>query len=315
MIISKLDFSNIALVGLCAVVLAGCGESDLKELQEQELDDVIAQLNAPDTGSANPGSEGNAGGEQNPSGIDLSQYDLVFSDDFDGNSLDPRNWNTSLAWGPDFVIYEQQQYYVDTDTNPDFGYDPFTVADGNLTISAVPTPENLRAAANEQPWLSGVLTTRDTFDLTYGYIEMRVDVPVGRGLWPALWMLGSGSNGLKPETYIFEHNGATPDSVFHNYNYTGSDNLTRSPGQQEVLNTNLSQGFHTIGLRWSAGELLFYVDDQPTYRIIGENVAAEDMYLILNLAVGGNWAGSPDGATVFPADLIVDYVRVYQPRI
>lgn len=287
-----------------ALGLSACGKSDLVELQELELDAALDELNEPGSGAANPDSTA--------AGPDLSQFDLVFSDDFNGAVLDPANWNTSFVWGPDVVLYEQQQYYVDTESDPDFGYNPFTVADGILTISAAETPENLRAAANEMPWLSGVLTSRNKFDFTFGYIEARIDVPAGRGLWPAMWMLSSDNDGLKPEVYIVEFNGAVPDSAFHNYNYTDSDNLTRSPGQQEVLDTGLSEGFHTVGLLWSAGELLFYVDGQPTYRIIGENVAAQDMYLILDLAVGGIWPGSPDGTTSFPTELLVDYVRVYQ---
>lgn len=328
------EHSNIVralLAGILVAGLASCGDSDLVDIHERDLDDAIAALNEPSSapanpattpdagaeGEAEPGSENEQNGEQdpgtdNPLSIDLSQYELVFNDEFNADSLDASKWNTSLPWGPDFFIYNQLQYYVDTQGSSDFGYNPFSLDGETLTISAIETPESLRAAASEQAWLSGVLTTADHFDLTYGYIETRISVEEGRGLWPAFWMLGSALDGLRPELFIMEHDGSKRDSFFHNYNYQDSSGDLLSPGQQEVIREGLSSGFHTVGVRWSESEMLFYIDGTPSYRIIGENVPRENMYLILNLAIGGIWPGAPDATTPRPASISIDYVRAYQ---
>lgn len=311
---------NPIVATLCilpVIALSGCGESDLIELQERELSDARAAYE-----KAVENSETETGGEDegdddipipsSPNGIDLNQYNLVFSDEFSDTTLDTTKWNTALSWGPDLVIYDQQQYYVDLLISPDFGYNPFSIDNGSLTITASQTPENLRSAANEQLWLSGVITSANKFDFTYGYIEARVELQEGRGVWPAFWMLSSAFEGLKPELFIMEYDGAKPESLFHNYNYQDAEGNLRSPGQWEVSSPNFSDGFRKVGVLWSPGELLYYIDDEPRYRIVGDNVASQDMYLILNLAMGGVWAGATDSTTPDPVSVSFDYVRVFQ---
>jgi len=204
------------------------------------------------------------------------------------------------------------QYYVDTQNSPGFGYNPFSLDGEVLTITANETPDSLRSVANEQPWLSGVLTTAEKFDFTYGYIEASISVEPGRGLWPAFWMLSSDFDNIRPELFIMEYDGSRPDSIFHNYNYTDIDGSLRSPGQWEVSSTEFSEGFQKVGVSWEPEELLFYINDVPRYRIVGENVSQQNMYLIMSLAVGGIWPGAPDGTTPVPASIDVDYIRVYQ---
>lgn len=299
-----MKFKVVAVCALAAGVVA-CGESDLLNIHERELNDAIAALDEPDPVAANP---------TDPLSIDLTEYNLVFSDEFRGDSIDASKWNTALTWGPDFVVYDQLQYYVDTLNAPDFGYDPFSFDGENLTITAIETPEGLRAEANEQAWLSGVLTTAGKYDLTYGFVEANVSFQQGRGIWPSFWLLSSELEGLRPELYVMEYDGSSPDSVFHNYNYLDADGDLRSPGQQETIRTGLSSGFHTFGIRWAPAELVFYIDRVPTYRIIGENVPNQDMFMILNLAMGGVWPGAPDGTTPRPASITFDYVRVFEPK-
>jgi len=379
-------FVQTAVASIVVLSLTACGQSDLVDLQERELNDARIAAQARPVGAANPtepatpgstdsggstagsdsgsgtsdsestggavdgntagesssgttgdtggntggdsGSTGDSGGAtggatggdnnggetsgQSGNGVDLGLYNLVFSDEFNGASIDADKWNTALSWGPDLVVYDQLQYYVDVQNNPDFGYNPFSFDGENLTISAIETPDALRASANEQSWLSGVLTTASKFDLTYGYIEARVDLQSGRGVWPGLWMLSTEFDGLKPELFIMEYDGARPDSIFHNYNYQDADGNLRSPGQWEVVLPGISEGFHTVGLAWSPEELLYYIDGEPRYRIVGANVSSQNMYLIFNLAIGGIWPGAPDGTTSKPATLVVDYVRAYQ---
>lgn len=296
---------------LLSVTLVACGESDLVELHERQFDDAIAgsgsESEAPPLAPGNP----DEGLPPPVADLDLTQYELAFIDDFRGDTIDAAKWDTAL-WAPDTVIYDQLQFYVDAQSEGGPLPSPFSFNGEQLTISAVSATSEQRADANEQAYLSGLLTTRNIFEFTYGYIEARVKMQPGQGTWPSLWMLGSDTNGINPEVYIFEYNGAKPDSVFHNYNYLDPDGNLRSPGQQEVRIDGLSDDHRVLGLRWSPGELLYYVDGQPSYRIVGDNVPTESMYLVLNLAMGGVWPGSPDSTTPDPAILEVDYVRVYE---
>jgi len=372
MLTTTMKYKKTLTACLVSLALSACGESDLVELQERELDDARQMAQSPTLGPANPldgdtgasdsdggttgsstggttggsadgttgtatagntdgqttvaGTDGSTGGDtssqgsgntsgdsgESGNGVDLTGYDLVFEDEFRSATIDESKWNTALTWGPDLIVYDQLQYYIDLQNSPDFGYNPFNLNGEELTITAIETPDNLRAAANEQPWLSGVLTTADTFSFTYGYIETSVNTQEGLGVWPAFWMLSREFEGLKPELFIMEYNGSKPDSLFHNYNYQDADGNLRSPGQWEVISEEFSEGFHKVGVAWSPEELLFYIDDEPRYRIVGENVSKQDMYLILNLAIGGNWPGAPDGTTPTPASIVIDYVRVYQ---
>ena len=289
--------TNASVACLLMLALTGCGESDLVEMQERELNDAIAKEELAATAL--------------PAQLNLTGFELMFRDEFNDDSIDEEKWDTSL-FSADTVIFDQLQYYVDALDPEETLPSPFSFDGDNLIISATSTLEDQRADANEQPYLSGILTTKDRFNFRYGYIEARIDFPEGRGIWPALWMLAANSDGLQPEVYIVEYNGDKPDSAFHNYNYVDVDGNLRSPGQQEVQSIGLSDGFQTFGLRWSPSELLFYVNGQPSWRVIGENLPNEDMFLILNLAIGGVWPGAPDGTTPDPATLQVDYIRVYQ---
>ena len=297
---------NAIAVSLSVSMLSACGDSDLEEIHEQELDDAIVSFEAPLVSSALPNSE-----SITPANIDLSDYELVFGDEFNDMTLDANKWTTSL-WPEDTIVFNQLQFYVDIQNDTQTLNSPFTLNGQYLTISATPTPDDQRSIANEQAYLSGILSTRDTFDLTFGYIEARVDVETGRGIWPSLWMFGSASDGLRPELYLLEHDGAKADSIFYNYNYVDNDGNLRSTGQREVEFEGFADSFHTIGLKWTSEEILFYINGQPSYRIVGQNVPNEDMFLILNLAMGGIWPGAPDATTPDPATFKVDYIRVYQ---
>jgi len=239
---------------LLALTLSSCGDSDLVELHERELDDAVAALDPPEEITEETDAQ-----MLSPE-LDLSQFELTFSDEFNGTEIDEEKWNTSL-FGPETVIFEQLQYYVDTQNR---------------------------------------------------YVETRVDLPAGRGTWPSLWMLAADSMGRSPEVYIFEYDGGRADSIFHNYNYVDGEGNLRSPSQQESEVAGISEGFHTFGMRWTPSEMLFYINGQPSWRIVGENLPDEDMFLVLNLAMGGLWPGDPDDTTPDPAIFEIDYIRVYE---
>lgn len=292
---------DLRLVSACVFMglVAACSDSDLEEYHETEFNSAIADLEVADLGAAEPVI------------IDLNEYELVFEDNFNGNTIDDAKWATAL-WEPGTILYDQQQHYVDTQDIDQTFATPFSIDNGVLTISATETPEAELSTAFNQPWLSGMLTTREDFEFTYGYVEARISAEAGTGLWPGFWMLGSELDGLQPQIYIMEHNGSIPDAVAHNYNFTDSEGDIRSPGQQSVAVSGFTTGFNTVGLRWTQSELVFFVNGQPTYRVIGDSVPTEDMYLIVNLAMGGIWSGDTDSTTSDPSNFEVDYVRVYQ---
>lgn len=239
-------------------------------------------------------------------------YSLVFSDEFTGYSLDTSKWNSSYRWGPGWAINGEKQYYVDRINNPDFGHSPFEFDGNTLTISAIRTPDHLAASANWQPYLSGALTTFNKFKMRYGYVEIRAKLPKGRGLWSAFWMLHQTDNDRRPEIDVLEYIGDQPNTIFNTYHYYDNWNLRSTPSY-EAPGPDYSADFHTYGMKWEPGKITWYVDGVARNTHIDGNVAWEDMYLLVNLAVGGWWPGDPDGSTVFPAQYKIDYIRAYQP--
>ena len=157
----------------------------------------------------------------------LQDYTLVFSDEFNGNTLDTSKWNTAYLWGTDLFINSEEQYYVDVNNDPEFGFNPFSFDGENLSINSIRTPEALKPKALNQPYLSGVITSYDAFKFTYGYVEARAKVPYGTGLWPAFWLLNAYYVDDEPEIDIMEFIGDDQDVVYHTYHYYDSDDVLR----------------------------------------------------------------------------------------
>lgn len=239
-------------------------------------------------------------------------YRLVFNDEFRGSSLDSAKWSSRYRWGPWWTINNEKQFYVDAINEPDFGHSPFTFDGENLTISASKTPGNLKGRANNKNYLSGALTTHGKFKMRYGYVEMRARLPKGKGLWPAFWLLHNQENGRRPEIDVVEMLGDKTDLVYQTYHYYNNRSLRSTPSYK-VWGSDFSADFHTYGMQWEPGRITWYVDGQATNSYADGSVAAEDMYLLVNLAVGGSWPGSPNGSTRFPAKYTIDYIRAYAP--
>lgn len=330
--LSKHSIATVA-VSLAALFIASCGESDIPDLQRDAIIDAQERIAAnqqqqnaeaeaaaalPDEPSdpvegENPSTEMQVSEPAEPaSTIDLTGFELVFNESFNGDSLDTEKWTTAFRFGPELIINNEEQFYVDTVNNPNFGFNPFVLDGGTLTISAVETPDALLDAAVQQPYLSGVLTTADRFAFTHGIVEMRARIPAGSGLLSQFWMLPDVFEGLRPQVFIMEARGDGTDSVFHTYNYQDSNDDLQTTGVLESTGTDFSADFHNYAVEWSPGELIFYIDGVEFQRVASENVASQDMYMIVNLAVGGAFAGSPNESTTFPAQLSIDHVRVFQ---
>ena len=168
-------------------------------------------------------------------------------------------------------------------------------------------------ALNRQPFLSGIITSYDSFRFLYGRVEARARMPAGKGLWAAFWLL----NGYyhqdqpeDPEIDIIEAIGDT--TTTGNFAYHYGDGVDRFSSEGQAVIADFSADFHTYGVEWTPGRIIWTVDGRETHRVEGDKVSSEQMYLLANLAVGGDFPGSPDETTRFPATYEIDYIRVYQ---
>ena len=248
--------------------------------------------------------------------IDLDDYEIAFNDEFDGTALDPTKWKTAFEYG-NAAVEQERQYYVDSlDSDAGLGYDPFTVAGGTLTIRAIETPDEMRADVSGRDWLSGVISTAGgRFEFDSGYAEIRVDLPEGAGLGSMFTLIASDySAPPRPMVVAMRHDGDAADELMHDYQFTDDGGTRRTPGAWTVSDDSLPDGFHTVGVSWDAEGLVFFVDGEATYRIIGDDVPAQPLYLVANLAIGGASRSEPDDATPSPAALVIDHVRVWRKR-
>jgi hypothetical protein len=195
-----------------------------------------------------------------------------------------------------------------TGTGPPLGYDPFTIRDGCLNITAVPvTPAQHNRV--DRAYLSGLISTEWSFTQRFGYFEIRAQLPPGRGLWPAFWMV-SKTSAEHLEIDVFEAVGQS-DRVYHSV-HMGA----RGPGFH-VASTHrpgfdYSDGMHTYGALWTERELVFFIDEKESARTDATRLRdAPPMYLIACMAIGGAWPGMPTAETHFPATMRIDYIRAY----
>jgi beta-glucanase (GH16 family) len=244
---------------------------------------------------------------------------LVWSDEFDGPRhapIDRRRWSHEVggAWGEG-----ELQSYTDRVAN--------SYQDGQgLLVIAARAERFTGADSITRNYTSARISTKKRMSFRYGRFEARLQTPVGRGLWPAFWALGTDIDRLGwpkcGEIDVMENLGQEPRKVFgtiHGPRDGGGPQADYGPGSSLVHTSPLSQGFHTYGARWLPGSIEFYFDGRRYGTITAADLPAgsrwvfgHPFFLVLNVAVGGSWAGSPDATTRFPQTLRVDYVRVYQ---
>ena len=235
--------------------------------------------------------------------------DLVFRQEFDGPAgaaPDASVWSHDLGaggWGNN----ELQRY---TDSRANSALD----GQGNLVITA--------RREGDGSYTSARLQTNDKVEVQYGRVEARIQIPRGQGIWPAFWMLGADMPGVPwpdaGEIDVMENVGYEPHLVHgtvHGPGYSGANGIT---GQyMHPQGWSFADTFHTFAVDWSPGSITWSVDGVAYQTIdrsrVGGNpwVFDKPYFLILNVAVGGNWPGYPDGSTSFPQEMKVDYVRVY----
>jgi len=240
----------------------------------------------------------------------------TFSEDFDtfrpwrGRS---GTWRTTFGDGTHLGLDRRSlppngelQLYVDQDimgTRGSLGLNPFSLRDGVLEITAVPTPSELRPLLNNYAYMSGVITTQPSFSQTYGYFEMRAKLPRGKGLWPAFWLLPMDQS-WPPEIDVMESIG-DPSQVF----VTTHSKMTKAPGFERRI---APDEFHTFAVSWDERDVIWYIDGEEAGRHATPADMHKPMFMLANLAVGGNWPGRPDANTRFPATYEIDYIRAYR---
>lgn len=239
-----------------------------------------------------------------------TKFNLVMADEFDVNGApNPNIWSFDIGgdgWGNN-----ELQYYTDRPEN-------VIVQNGYLIITA--RKENFGGSA----YTSARLKTENLFAQKYGRFEARIKLPLGKGMWPAFWMLGSNIQQVSwpqcGEIDIMEYLGNKPTEVFgtiHGPGFAGGNSIGK---KYSLLNGRFDTDFHVFGVEWTENHINWYVDDVLYNQITREKVEEKggqwvfdnSFFMILNLAVGGNLPGSPDNNTTFPQRMIVDYVRVYQ---
>ncbi|HZL35911.1 MAG TPA: glycoside hydrolase family 16 protein, partial [Tepidisphaeraceae bacterium] len=262
-------------------------------------------------------------------------WKLAWNDEFDGDKIDRAKWNfdhgTFLPAGPgqwqpgwgnnelEFYTSRAQNAYV---------------RDGMLHLRAI--RENYKGAA----FTSARLNTHKLFEKKYGRFEFRAKLPTGRGVWPAIWMLPRqnkyGGWAASGEIDIMEARGQEPNKVLGTLHYGSQWPANTHAGKDYILPNNATVAdFHVYALEWEPGEIRWFVDDH-LYQAQNFWWSCSDtdgprgvapmkeselnawpapfdqpFYLTMNVAVGGNFLGNPDAKTVFPVELVIDYVRVF----
>jgi beta-glucanase (GH16 family) len=246
---------------------------------------------------------------------------LAFRDEFNGANgagIDQTKWTAETGgagWGN-----QELQYYTNTTGNA------YLDGAGSLVIKAVRlnAPFDLNCWYGPCLYTSARLISKTKFSQRYGKFEARIKIPRGQGIWPAFWMLGDDIDTVGwpqcGEIDIMENIGREPATVhgsLHGPGYSGGNSVTgsyRMPGD-----TPLADDFHVYSVEWSPDEVRWYIDGTnyktATQRDLPNGskwVFDHSFFMLLNVAVGGGWPGSPDATTVFPQTMLVDYVRVYR---
>lgn len=234
-------------------------------------------------------------------------YRLIWSDEFNGATIDPSNWGFDIGgsgWGNN-----ELQYYTNRPENA-------FLSNGNLVIEA------RKESYEGRNYTSARLLTKGKRDFLFGRIDIRAKLPKGQGIWPALWSLGKNIDQVGwpacGEMDILELLGHEPNKMYSTVHWAppggGATNL---PANYVLPSGDFTQDFHLFSMVWERDIIKFYVDDILITTVTRANITGnypfnDPFFLIFNVAVGGFWPGNPDATTTFPQRMYVDYVRVFQ---
>jgi beta-glucanase (GH16 family) len=239
--------------------------------------------------------------------MDLSKYRLTYDDEFNGFTSSPdgsRGYKTTFYFGGRSLPSNgEQEYYSDSSV----GMNPFSLRHGELTITAAPGSNPKGLAYN-----SGLITTERSFSQTYGYFEIRAKLPEGAGMWPGFWMMPTDKS-WPPEIDVLEVFGAQNAKGEGGTRKVHVNAITTNwasggGGDWVTIPDDSSTGYHTYGVDWQPDFITFYTDGQQLYRVKTPSDMHKPMYMLANLAVGGNWPGPAAGES---GQMHIDYIRAY----
>lgn len=245
---------------------------------------------------------------------------LAFSDDFNGKRnapVDTAKWTAETGgegWGN-----KELQYYTNSAENA------FHDGKGSLVIKVFKKDAlDFNCWYGKCQYTSARLVTKNKFEQKYGRFEARIKIPRGQGVWSAFWMLGNDIDKVGwaecGEIDIMENIGREPKIVHgtaHGPGYSGANGPTKL--FNSIKNKDFANGFHVYAVEWQENEIKWFVDGNLYHTLTPKDVPAgskwvydHPFFAILNLAIGGDWGGVPDKTTVFPQEMLIDYVRVYK---
>lgn len=234
-----------------------------------------------------------------------ASWQRIWSDEFNGHRLNRHNWNAENIASP---RNNELEYYIPRNA---------VVHDGHLSLISK------HEAYGGQDYTSAAVDTYQKFSFTYGKVVIRAKLPrMGQGIWPALWMLGTGCNPVGqpcpwpgPGANEIDNLEAvnTPDTMYMTPHYGSEAGTDQSTGGCSFSGVDFSARYHTYAMVWKPGGVIdWYVDGVQRCHREAPGYFTGPMYLIFNTAIGGSWPGNPDGTTPFPQSFDIDYVRVFQ---
>jgi beta-glucanase (GH16 family) len=242
---------------------------------------------------------------------------LTFDDEFNSLSLwngTSGTWDTAAPYVPlngngySLPSNGEQEWYINSNYAPTASVQPWSVNNGILTLTAAPASASVQSLISGYQYTSGAINTSQSFSQTYGYFEMRAQLPAGQGLWPAFWLLPENGS-WPPEIDAMEMLGNDPSTYYTSiHSGTAADEV--NAGQADRV-SDTSTGYHTFGVDWEPDFITYYFDGQQVYKVATPADMNTPMYMIANLAVGGAWPGNADTTTPFPANMNIDWIRAY----
>jgi beta-glucanase (GH16 family) len=232
---------------------------------------------------------------------------LVWADEFDGTALNSDFWSFETGNGTNGWGNNELQFYRTQNTS---------IQDGHLVITAKKEP------FGGKEYTSSRIITKSKKEFRYGRVDIRAALPKGQGIWPALWMLGSNFDTVSwpacGEIDIMEMigGGGRENTVYGTVHWQNEGKNAKYEGKTTLSSGTFSDQFAVYSITWDATSIRWFVDNKQ-YHVIDTTPAELDefrrnFFFIFNVAVGGNWPGSPNTTTTFPQHMIVDYVRVFQ---
>jgi len=230
---------------------------------------------------------------------------LVWEENFDGNSLNEEIWNFELGDGcPNLCGWGNNESQIYTRSN-------HIVENGYLFITA---------RKKDNIYTSTRITTKNKKEFQYGRMEVRAKLPLGKGLWPAFWMLGANISEvgwpLCGEIDILEYVGREPNTIFTSLHTQNSHGNTIN-SKKEIIE-GIEEGFHLYAIDWNKDRIEFYIDNTLFYTFSPDDKNSEiwpfdqPFFFIINLAIGGNFGGLEIDDSIFPQEFVIDYIKVYQ---